>query len=224
MKSVLVALLLFLVLSINGYAQPDSLPQKRLEVFLNISNSLARFTGNNSDGIILDAPFLIGMKLRNKKGTGAWRFGTDFNLIDNTGNTNGIFSETREQYLSGNFGYEWRRKTMSKFEVYGGIEARYFEITRETNTFSGLGGSSGTQNSVFYTRNNGPGAALFLGFSFNITPRISFFTEGSLAYYALNNFRSFKVAGSPFTEVLEVRLIHQFRPIAPNSIFFSYRF
>lgn len=223
MKSAL-AFLLLLLLGINGYAKLDSLPQKRIEVFLNISNSLARFTGNNTEGVILDAPFLIGAKLRNKKGTGAWRFGTDFNLIDNSGNTNGIFSETRDQYLSGNFGYEWRRKTLSRFEVYGGIEARYFEITRETTTFSSLGIPGSIQNSIFYTRNNGPGAALFLGFSYNITPRISFFTEGSLAYYALNNFRTFKTAGSPFTEVLEDRLIHQFRPIAPNSIFFHFRF
>jgi len=223
MKSLFAFLFLF-IFSANSYAKIDSLPQKKLEVFLNISNSLARFTGNSSDGIILDAPYLLGLKLRNKKGTAAWRFGTDFNLLDNSGNTGAVFSETREQYLSGNFGYEWRKKTLSKFEFYGGIEARYFEVTRETSAFSTDPLTGSLQESIFYTRNNGPGAALFLGFNFNITPRITFFTEGSLAYFALNNFRSFKNAGDPVTDVLEDRIIQQFRPIAPNSIFFLYKF
>jgi hypothetical protein len=206
-----------------GVAQLDSLPQKKAEVFLNISNSLARFTGNEADNAFLDAPFLVGFKIRSNNNRRAFRLGLDFNINNTSGFENNLTTETSEQYYVANAGYEWRRSSLNKFEFYYGADLRYYNLTRETNSeiFDPF---TGTSTSQFFTRNNGPGAGLFLGFVWNITPRISVFTEGSLAYYAINNYREVKELNSTTKTVLEDKLVHQFSPLAPNSLFFLFKF
>lgn len=222
MKKIL-ALSLFVAAAITSKAQVDSLPSGRAEVFLNISNSLARFTGNQGNNAFLDAPFLVGVKVRSKNNRRAFRLGLDFNVNNSSGFQNNLNTETTEQYYVANIGYEWRRATLQKFEFYFGADIRYYNFTRETRSeiFNPFGGIS---SSLFNTRNNGPGAGAFLGFVWNITPRISVFTEGSLAYYAINNYREIKELGSPIKEVLEDRIVHQFSPLAPNSLFFLFKF
>lgn len=217
-------LLCFLIIYLNSKAEVDSLPQKKAEIFLNISNSLARFTGNQAEEAFLDAPFLIGLKIRTKNNRSAFRVGMDFNITQSTGFQTGLNTETTEQYYVGNMGWEWRKATLQNFEFYYGLDVRYYNMTRETNseTFDPFTGAfSRTQ---FFTRENGPGAGAFLGFVWNITPRISVFTEGSLAYYAINNYRELTEFNNPNKTILEDRLEHQFSPLAPNSIFFLFKF
>lgn len=211
-------LILLLLINMILTLKADSIPKYRIEPFFNISNALIRFSGNlNNNNIINESPYLLGAKLRNKKNNAAWRLGADFNVSLTDESFNTFNRTTRESFYLLTIGREWRKKISNQFEVYLGSDVKYFEESNVTSIFDFFSGTNA--QSVIKKRLNGPGAGVVFGFTWNITSRISLFTEGSLNFFGLNNYQYTQNA-SGFKSVISDKIEYVLNPLPPNALFF----
>lgn len=76
--------LLLLITSFIGVATAKAdtsrIKLSRLEVLMNVTNSISRFTGNGIKQTVFEDPFLFGLKLTNLKKSCALRLGINFDI------------------------------------------------------------------------------------------------------------------------------------------------
>lgn len=204
------------------FADSTNIAKTRLELVLNISNTLSRFTGNGAAHNIFDDPFLIALKITDKPKKKAFRIGFNFSVSNTEENLNGTSRRSVINSWAPLLGYEWRKNLGNRFQFYGGIDARYYDDKNKTTstTFSQSGGQSTTE---FLTRESGFGGGPFCGFLFSITPRISISTEGNLYVNYLHKVRKFTdVNSSP--QIFEDKFTSNLSPAAPSALFLIIRF
>jgi len=205
----------------KAQADSTSIIYNRLEVLMNVTNSISRFTGNGINQTIFEDPFLFGLKLSNKNKTHAIRLGVNFNVNRSTEDLNGTSKISTLNSWAPLVGYEWRRKLSPKFEFYGGLDARYYYDINETNTTNFF--SSLNISTIFNNTQKGWGVGPFCGFVYNFSPRISILTEANFYVNFINIQRKFSNDGGENYTYFENRNLTSISPTAPSSIFLLIR-
>lgn len=213
----------FLMLVLNAHADSTHVSHSRIELLMNMSNALSRFTGNANSQSAFNEPFLIGMKITNRKKNRAFRIGTNFSvskITEDLGGTNRISQINSWAPL---VGHEWRRNLGKRFQFYGGIDARYYNETNSTDTRTSNPIGSGVVTSVFKDVSSGWGFGPFCGFVVNISNNISLLTEANFYVNYIHKVRSFSSDGSKY-DIFENSYSTTVTPSAPSSIFLLVRF
>ncbi len=215
---------LFIVLFSGSALMADStnISKSRLEILINVSNTLSRFTGNGTIQTVFEEPFLMGFKITNRSKKAALRIGINFNVSNITEESPGTSRVSDINSWAPLLGYEWRRKLGNRFEFYGGVDGRYYYYINRTRT-SNINNFSIISSTEFRTTQNGFGFGPFCGFVFNLTPRVSLLTEGNFYLNFIKINRSFANDGSNF-ETFEDKYITSISPSAPSSLFLVVRF
>lgn len=196
----------------------------RIELLMNMSNALSRFTGNASSQSAFDEPFLVGMKITNSKKTRAFRIGVNFSVAKVTEDlNNGNNRVSQINSWAPLLGYEWRRNLGKRFQFYGGVDARYYNETNITDTRLSNPSGGGVLTNVFRDVSDGWGAGPFCGFVFNISNHVSFLTEANFYINYIHKVRSFSSDGTHYA-VFENSHSQTVTPTAPSSIFLLVRF
>lgn len=220
------ALALFgcLQIVLNIHADSTDVRKSRIELLMNISNALSRFTGNGNSQSAFNEPFLVGMKITNKKKTRAFRLGTNFSISKVTEDLSGTNRISQINSWAPLLGYEWRKNLGKRFQFYGGVDVRYYNETNITDTRTpNTGGSPGVLTSVFKDISNGGGFGPFCGFVFNINEHVSLLTEANFYVNYIHKVRTFSSDGSNY-ETFENSYSTTVSPNAPSSIFLLVRF
>ncbi len=197
-------------------AQKDT---KRIEIGLNITNTLAGFFNNGGQGTLLD-PYLFSLKFIGKNST----IRTAYNLSLKTRSEfeiNGGFGGVREvQDVTADvrFGWEWRRLVSNRFTIYWGADliGSYDSEQVDFNAFSGS-----TLKLNEYVIGMGGGPVMGIIFSFGSTISIS--TEAAIyGRYERGRTENDLFVGVP----AESREIKGFSlmPMIPNSLYLNVRF
>lgn len=217
------SLLLLIACFWSPLAKADSttIKKSRLEILMNVTNSISRFTGNGIQQTIFEDPFLFGFKITNLNKTMALRIGINFNVNRSSEDLNGTSKVSTINSWAPLIGFEWRKKLSKRFEFYGGIDARYYyDINESKTTNFGFGINNST---IFFNSQKGWGAGPFCGFVFNITPRVSILTEGNIYVNFINVQRKFSSDGGENFTTFEDRHLTSISPSAPSSIFLVIR-
>jgi len=213
-----------LLLAINAKAADSvRVSKSRIELLMNVSNALSRFTGNGNSQSVLNEPFLIGMKITNRTKTRAFRIGTNFSVSKVTEDLNGTNRTSQINSWAPLVGYEWRRNLGKRFQFYGGLDARFYNETNITDTRASDPMSGSLLTTVFKDISNGGGFGPFCGFVFNITKNVSLLTEANFYVNYIHKVRTFSSDGSNF-ETFENTYSTTVTPTAPSSIFLLVRF
>lgn len=217
--------LLLLITSFIGVATAKAdtsrIKLSRLEVLMNVTNSISRFTGNGIKQTVFEDPFLFGLKLTNLKKSCALRLGINFDINKSNEELNGTSKVSTINSWAPLIGFEWRKKLGNKFEFYGGIDARYYNDLNETKTVNAFPSPSGS--TIFNNSQIGWGVGPFCGFVYNLTPRVSILTEGNFYVNFINIQRKFSSDGGANYTYFEDRNLTSITPVAPSSIFLLIR-
>ena len=212
----------FLLCSIHLFSQSDTIidPNRRFELGVNITNTLAGFFNSGGTGGSTD-PYLISLKLP-KKGH-AWRFG--FN-IDIRGQTEFVdFSGDRtvnEIELRLRSGLEWRTYIGSKFQFYWGLD-----LLTEYEHERIEGGVSFSDNPLQTIDIYGIGFGPNFGINYYLTPRLILSTEASLygiALYKRDELKNIQFNPNTSTSFITEERLFELAPIIPNSLYLIFRF
>lgn len=208
------------VLVSNSYGQKmqDSTSAKasKVEVFMNVSDALGRAVGNSTSSSFINDQMLFGVKVIRSYDK-AIRLGGNFR-VTTTGNFIGSTERiTRENFYSVFVGLEKRKELSSNLSYYYGIDVRYYLLNSSNQTiFNSFEYSSSINISA---TENGPGLAPLLGFKWQITPRISLFTEASVTaqYLFVDRFLEDETGKTTLEDKNELRVL----PVMPGVIFLS---
>lgn len=220
-KPCLILLITACFLGPTAKADTTTIKKSRLEILMNVTNSISRFTGNGINQTIFEDPFLFGFKLTNLNKTLALRIGVNFDVNKSTENLNGSSKVSTINSWAPLIGFEWRKKLGNKFEFYGGVDARYYNDMNETRTSNAFSGSF--NSTIFNNTQKGWGAGPFCGFVYNITQRVSILTEGNIYVNFINIQRKFSSDGGANYTIFEDRNLTSITPTAPSSIFLVVR-
>jgi hypothetical protein len=187
---------------------------------MNITNAISRFTGNENVRTVFEEPFMMGLKISNRSKTSAIRIGINFQVNRSTEELTNTTRTSRIESYAPLLGYEWRRSLGNHCEIYGGIDARYYNDLNKTETVSINNGIR--TSSVFRNSQQGFGGGPHCGFQFHVSPRISFLTEGNFYINIINSRREFSSNGAPY-ETFENKQVTNFSPYAPSALFILIR-
>lgn len=207
-------LLMLLITGVKLKAQDTLLYWPRVELGMNITQTLSGFFNAGSQGLPTD-PYLFSIKFPGARST--VRIGANARVRNREEATNSgqrlIYD--REIYLRA--GLEWRRSLSKKFAFYYGIDAtmQYQQADVDFNTNGGtieLGSNS-----------TGIGGGPVLGLMFHLSPKVLLSTESSL--YAMASSGKEKDQTDPSLPPTEQK-IRQFQvlPTIPNSLYVFFRF
>jgi hypothetical protein len=194
---------------------------KRLELLMNVSNTLSRFTGNGTVQTVFEEPFLIGLKITNKAKTSGLRIGINFSVNKSSEDLNGITKTSDINSWAPLLGYEWRKYLGYNMEFYGGVDGRYYNDRNRTETRSFNGTTDNI--TVFNTLQQGWGGGPFCGFVYNITPRVSILTEANVYLNYIRKTRNFSTDGTHY-ETFEDKYTTNITPNAPSALFLVIKF
>lgn len=206
-------LLLFLSAT-NLLAQQKDSGQQGFEFVLNVTNAISRFTGNGVKNLNED-PYLLAVKYRNKRNTGAWRLGINQLYSKQTTQLFPGERRTRDGYIAPLAGYEWRRHLDPHFMAYWGLDARLGFRNGSVEVFDATSSLVYLISSV----ENSYGAGPHFGFTWKITPRVYLYTEANLYFMYTSTYR--KQDDGINVTVLEDRKRYTVAPVIPTSLFFS---
>ncbi|PCJ67746.1 MAG: hypothetical protein COA58_01015 [Bacteroidetes bacterium] len=219
MNRIFIGLALCVILSTSRAQSKDSLEKSNplvAEVFFNISGALGKATGNVNSTTFVSDPVLIGMKVKRQNSPKAIRAGLNFHLVSSDELSSQFQRVNTENFYSLSLGFEKRKDLGKNLEYYYGIDARYYHLSSHTETFFI------TNSSIIRSIQNGPGIAPLLGFKWKINERFELFTETSFSFEAINKYR-YLTSEQGFKTVLEDKLVYSVRPVAPGSIFLTFK-
>ena len=186
------------------------------EVFFNVSGALGKATGNTSSVTFLTDPILLGFKMKRKNSNRVLRTGFNFRIVSTDELANQFQRVNTEEFYSLSLGFENRKDLGKKLGYYYGFDVRYFNMSSNTRTFF----TSNT--SLISSVQNGPGVAPLLGFKWAFSERFELFTETSFSFEAINRYR-YLTSQAGHKTVLEDKLTYSVRPVAPGSIFLTFK-
>lgn len=195
----------------------DSARHGRVDVVLNITNAISRFTGNGVRNLSED-PYLLAIKYSNKRNTGAIRFGVNQSYSSQSTQIFPGERRTRDFYISPLAGYEFRRHIDKNFMFFFGADVRGSLRQGSVEIIDpGIGPIQ-----LISSQENGYGAGPFCGFVWKINPRINLFTE---ANFYLNYVSTYRYLDDGVGKtVLEDSHKMIVTPVIPTSIFLSVNF
>jgi|GEM_PF-852151 hypothetical protein len=208
--------------SVLSFAQGDStkINKVKVEILFNVSDALGRATGNVNSSTRFTDPIMLGAKLVLADGKKAVRFGANFDVTRGDEFGGNFERRSTNEFYTFSGGMEFRNKLSEKFEYFYGADLQYYrEVSRAEISFIDNNGTFSTEqlNSVF----NGPGASLLIGFRWNISKRIAFYTETNVAFQAINRYR-YIADNLGNKSILEDKLEMNIRPVPPGAIFLTF--
>lgn len=211
---------IIIVLAIIGNvavaATADSSKIRRVEIVLNFTNALTRFAGQGARNLSED-PYLLAIKLRNKRNTRAWRLGINQSYVSTSTDLFPGSRESKDFYVSPLFGHEWRMQLDKNFMFYTGLDVRYSSRQIEVVTFSPAGFSTSIKDNI-----NGYGAGPFAGFVWMVNKRVSIYTEANIYVTNVNTERKLIDQGTVYKLESSNKFI--ITPSLPTSLFISLLF
>jgi len=196
----------------------DTKAAKKVEIGLNITNTLAGFFNSGGQDVLLD-PYLFSLKLL--KSNGAIRSAYNFRVITssefdfNTGF--GGQRDAKETSVDLRVGWEWRKKISNRFSFYWGADlvSRFRKEVVDFNDF---------QSSLKLDEQKvGIGGGPIMGILFFITPSLSLTTEAAIyGVYESGRTQNNLIPGSPVerTPIRGFELV----PTIPNALYIHFRF
>jgi hypothetical protein len=207
------------VLALSLYAQDSTALNNKfkMEVLFNVSDAVARGTGNSNTTTFLTDPILLGVKVKRENSENAFRWGTNFYFIGGDEFINSFQRISKNEYYSMAIGVERRKDIGRTLQYFYGVDARYHSIKSVSQIFF-----INSQQQTISAVQNGPGIAPVLGFRWQINNRMALFTEGSISLDFINNYRYLSESGQN-KQVLEDKLEFTIRPVMPGAIFFTFQ-
>lgn len=211
-------LILFFLLPACLFAQSAvsdsaSSPAKRIEIGLNITNTLTSVLGNNG-GLTTD-PYLLSLRF-GQFDRRRWRAGLNFRVhwksdVDNSG----FAVNEKETSCDLRFGHEWVKPMSRQLAFFWGLDAVFnFQMTE-------VGSNSFLGNGFVQTQTWGFGGGPVMGLQWRITPRIALTTECSL--YAVYH-TGFEEVNAPPDVRRDPVSEFEWRPLLPSSLFVHFAF
>jgi len=211
-------LILFLLLPLGLLAQSpgsdSTRHNRRLEVGLNITNTLTSVFGSTSNNLTTD-PYLISLRY-GEMDRRRWRMGLNFGIRDKSdSDLNGFITDTKEVSADIRIGYEWVKPMSRQLAFFWGIDG-VFTLQNEEVLTSGFFGTS-----FLKTQNRGFGGGPVLGIQWRVHPRVALTTECSIYAVYQSGFEEIDappdVRRDPISEF-------QWRPLLPSSLFVHFAF
>lgn len=192
--------------------QSDSLPRRRVEMGLNITNTLGNFFGNTDQNPLVD-PYLIVLRIGSPKIRLRMGFGGRFNDSDDS--DGGNFRQTKQVDINARIGLENVQNVTRRFAYFWGgdlVLARQYE---RINTF--LSGGRADLRTEVYEFGAGP----VFGVLFRLHPKVMLLTESSL--YGLGRAGQRSVEAPPDVRKSNISGF-RIRAVVPTSLFVNFVF
>ena len=195
-------------------AQDTLLYWPKLELGMNITQTLAGFFNSGGQGLPTD-PYLFSLKIPSARSTFRAGFNARFRNREEATNTGQRLIYERDFNLRA--GLEWRRTLTKKFSFYYGIDA-IMRYQQEDVDFTTNGGTI-----ELGSNSTGFGGGPLMGILFHLSSKIMLSTESSL--YGMASSGKEKDQTDPGTPPTEQK-IRQFEvlPSIPNSLYVFFRF
>jgi hypothetical protein len=199
-------------------AQTTEVVKPGFEIGFNLTRVVSSLSSNNNGSVnSQNVPYSFIVKYRTLKNKGAFRIGAASSIKQKS---DALVTSTKfinDQLVVPFVGYEWRKDISNKFVFYGGVDLRYIYNSENTRT------ETFTSSPITVTNNErGIGGGPFYGFMWNLSNRISLYTEGSLNLNYIQRKRVFDIGGA--TQVLENSNNLSIVPSAPVSLYMLVRF
>ena len=196
-------------------SQKDPDRARKTEVGLNITSSLAGFF-NSGGNKISDDPFLVSLKLVNKKN--ALRVGFNIRTNQSDESETGLDGKrTRfDTRLDARFGWERRAMVAKKFGLHWGLDilGRYKNNKLDFNSSIGLATQKGHEV--------GAGGGPFLGMTWSPVERIVFGTEATLYGTVFRKSETREIPLEPVSTKKSVGF--DLASIPPTSLYVHFKF
>lgn len=212
LKTSLFLLLLALASCLSARsAGADSLirPARRVEVGLNITNTLTNVFSSSTNGITND-PYLLSLKF-GQFDRRRWRMGLNFRVrTKEDSDISGTNIEEKETQANFRLGHEWVYPVSRRFAFYWGVDAVFdVDLSLIRNTF-------GFGSAELRSERWGYGGGPLLGVQWRVHPRVALTTESSI--YAIYH-SGFEEINAPPDVRRDPVSDFEWRPLIPSSLF-----
>lgn len=192
-------------------ASPDTMPRRRVEIGLNITNTLGNFVG--STNALTNDPYLLSVRFGSL--LRRLRMGLNFSVKDRTDPDFGNFFKEKETVARFRAGYERVYPMSRRLAMYAGLDAVFEYRKTDISTFTG-GGAAALHNRLW-----GFGGGPVLGMAWQVHPRVSLTTECSV--YAIYRQGTQQVNAPPDFSKQTVRDF-SWQPLLPTSLYVNFSF
>ncbi len=192
-------------------ASPDTVHRRRLEIGLNITNTLGNFVG--STGGLTNDPYLLSFRFGGP--LRRLRMGLNFSVKDRSDpESNGAFEE-KETVMRLRAGYEWVHPMSRRLAMYWGLDGVFEYRKTDIVTFTGTG------TAALHNLTRGIGGGPVLGIMWRVHPRVALTTECSV--YAIYRRGTEQVSAPPdFSRQTVQDFVWQ--PLLPTSLYVNFSF
>ncbi len=212
-------LTLFLILPawLSAQSTPgdsDVPPERRVEIGLNITNTITNVVGSSTNNLTTD-PYLLSLRF-GEFDRRRWRLGLNFRVHKKSDtDVAGFLTDEKESTANLRFGHEWVRPMSRNLAFFWGLDGVFEYQSDKIETTDGFG------TALLQSQLWGVGGGPVLGLQWRVHPRVALSTECSI--YAVYHTGHEEVNAPPDVRRDPVSEF-EWRPLLPSSLFVHFAF